>query len=197
MIDMKDKRLIFYNKIKGLDDKTYLKYSLKYQLAPVIMAFKPGMTINLPREKYEADWPIYSKYIEEELGIKSAVLRNSPKSIILFFYRNCLIEELLQNEEVQSFLKPFGYETTNVEVAVKYLQKRYEVEHCPHELGIFLGIHLKDVQDYILYPEKECLLCSYWKVYNNVEQAKNIFASFDAAKVKMLNTLLEELQAVA
>lgn len=196
-IDMKDKRLIFYNKIKGLDDKAYLKYSLKYQLAPVIMGFKPGMTINLPRHKYEADWPIYSQHIEEELGVKSAMLRSSQKSIIIFFYRSCLIEDLLQDEEVQTFLKPFGYNTTSVQSAVAYLQKRYELEHCPHELGIFLGIHLKDVKDYMLCPDKECLLCSYWKVYNDVENAKTTFANFDAAKVSMLNALLRELQVAA
>ena len=194
---MKDKRLIFYNKIKALDEKTYLKYSLRYQLAPVIMGFKPGMTINLSREKYEADWPIYSQYIEEELGIKSAILRSSSRSIILLFYRRCLIEELLQNQEIKAFLEPFGYETSSVEKAIICLQKRYEVEHCPHELGIFLGIHIKDVKDYMLCPNKECLLCSYWKVYNNVEDAKTTFARFDLAKVKMLNTLLEELQIAA
>lgn len=194
---MKDKRLIFYNKIKGLDDKTYLKYSLKYQLAPVIMGFKPGMTINLAREKYEADWPVYSQYIEEELGIKSAILRSSSRSIILLFYRPCLMEEVLNNQEIRAFLEPFGYEMSSPEKAVECLQKRYEVEHCPHELGVFLGIHIKDVKDYMLCPNKECLLCSYWKVYNNVEDAKTTFALFDLAKVKMLNTLLEELQVAA
>lgn len=194
---MKDKRLIFYKKIKGLDDKEYLKYSLKYQLAPVIMGFKPGMTINLPRERYAMDWLVYSNYIEEELGIKSAILRYSSKSIIIFFYRTCLIESLLQNKEIASFLKAFNYDTTSVQGAVAHLQKRYKVEHCPHELGIFLGIDLADVQDYMLCPDKKCLLCSYWKVYNNVEAAKVTFASFDLAKVKMLNTLLEELQVAS
>lgn len=194
---MKDKRLIFYNKIKGLDEKSYLKYSLKYQLAPVIMGFKPGMTINLSREKYETEWLIYSRYIEEELGIKSAILRYSTKSIIIFFYRTCLVEDLLKDREIEVFLKGFNYNTTSVNAAVLDLQKRYQVEHCPHELGIFLGIDLKDVKDYILCPDKKCLLCSYWKVYNNVEAAKITFANFDLAKVKMLNTLLEELQVAS
>ncbi|WP_054740878.1 DUF3793 family protein [Cellulosilyticum ruminicola] len=191
---MKNKRLVFYRTIKGLDDKMYLKYSLKYQLAPVIMGFKPGMTINLPREKYEKDWASYSEYIESELQIKSAVLRYSNKSIIIFFYRNCLIEDLLQDKEIRLFLKQFAYDTTSVIGAVKHLQKRYNEEHCPHELGVLLGIDLKDVQDYIQCPDKECLLCSYWKVYNNVEIAKITFANFDLAKSKMLNSLLEELK---
>ncbi len=192
---MKDKRLVFYKTIKELDDRAYLKYSLKYQLAPVIMGFKPGMTINLSRDKYEKDWLTYSKYIESELEVKSAVLRYSTKSIIIFFYRECLIERLLQDVEIINFLDKFAYDTSSVACAVEHLQARYKTEHCPHELGVFLGIDLKDVKDYMQCPNKECLLCSYWKVYNNIEMAKVTFANFDLAKVKMLNSLLEELQS--
>ena len=144
---MKDKRLIFFNKIKGLDDTSYLKYSLKYQLAPVIMGFKPGMTINLPSEKYQTKWSIYRQFIEQDLGVKSIILRNSPKSMIILFYRDCLIECLLEQKSIREFLQPFGYDVNHAELAVLHLQKRYKEEHCPHELGVFLGIALEDVKE--------------------------------------------------
>ena len=191
---MRDKRLIFFNKIRGLDDTSYLKYSLKYQLAPVIMGFKPSMTINLPSDKYEKDWDVYNQFIEKDLGVKSMILRKSERSMIILFYRPCLIECLLEEKEIRDFLEPFGYNVTSVERAILHLKERYQKEHCPHELGVFLGIALEDVKDYMLYPEKECLMCSYWKVYNNLEVAQTKFAQYDLAKVKMLNALLEELE---
>lgn len=189
---MKQRRLIFYNTIKALDDLTALKFSLKYQLAPIIMGFKPSMTINLSKNKKM--WQLYEMEILKELGVACQTLREKEGAFILLFYKDCLIEALLEDVAVRSFLQDLDYPVHSSEQAIKTLKERYETYHCPHELGVFLGIALKDVKDYMTCPNKTCLLCGYWKVYNDLDAAQQTFNNYDLAKETMLNHLLGELE---
>mgnify|MGYP002197944272 CR=1 FL=1 len=79
----------------------------------------------------------------------------------------------------------------SVEEALEILQVRYELYNCPHELGIFLGFPLEDVKDFMECKEKKCLLCGYWKVYNNTIEAKKIFDKYDEIKEYTIKNILK------
>lgn len=194
---MGQKRLIFYNSIKKLSDKKYLEYYLRYQLAPVIMGFKPSMTLTIGGQNGSKDCKVYSDEIITNLGLKYVKVRECNEREILFIYRECLIEHLLEDKEIRAFLETFQYPLNSVQEAILYLAERYKVCHCPHELGVFLGFDLADVKDYICGTQKKCLICGYWRVYNNASKAKETFRNYDLAKYKMLGILLEELQQVS
>ena len=55
-------------------------------------------------------------------------------------------------------------------------------ESYPHEMGIFLGYPLEDVRGFILHEGKDSRYTGYWKVYGDVEQAKQTFQAYDNAK---------------
>ena len=74
---------------------------------------------------------------------------------------------------------------------VNTLKSRYEQYHCPHEIGIFLGIPIKDVKDFIECTTKKCLLCKYWKVYNDSAKAEIIFNTYDKIKEYTMETILK------
>ena len=190
---MKNKKIIFFSCLKKLENSTvYLEYYLKYQLAPVIMGFKPGMTLNVGERNVGSAYKNYSVVINK-LGLKCCLLRKGKNADILFIYKPCLIEELLKQREIRDFLKMFGYAIESLEEAINCLQKRYAIYHCPHELGIFLGFPIEDVCMYMKNPDEVCQLCGYWKVYHDVEGAKRIFAAYDKAKEDMICLLLNEL----
>lgn len=191
---LKEKRIIFYDYLKQLEDKQYLSCYFKYQLAPVIMGFKPSMTITLRKCNSRNMNQEEIENIIKGLGLKVITLRENRDADILLIYRECLIEALLEDEQIRTFLEEVGYGMQSVEQVIEYLVYRYEDCHCPHELGVFLGFNLEDVRDYMNESSKECLLCGYWRVYNNVENAKQTFKNYDLAKDKMLSSLLEELQ---
>lgn len=65
---------------------------------------------------------------------------------------------------------------------VNTLKDRYEKYNCPHELGVFLGYPLDDVRDFMEYNNKKCLGCGYWRVYNDITRAKEIFSKYDKVK---------------
>ena len=53
----------------------------------------------------------------------------------------------------------------------------------PHEIGIFLGYPLYDVDCFIHH--KRCKYVGYWKVYSNLKNAKKQFNRYECAKRTM------------
>lgn len=185
----------FYNCIVELDEYTYLENHLKYTLSPVIHGVKPSITMTITRHKNLVDkWNRYGDRILKKLGLRWAVLRKTQAGSILLIYKRSLVEKAVEALEVREFLMKIGYQSFDADQAVNYLVERYNQYHCPHELGIFLGIPLEDVKDFINCSEKKCLFCGYWKVYNNLEYALETFKAYDNAKKEMLYELIEVLQ---
>ena len=104
-------------------------------------------------------------------------------------------EEELSNyifrKENKLFLTKLGYnDENNLDVYLKMLKRRYEEFNCPHELGIFLGFPLNDVKDFMNCKDKKCLSCGYWLVYNNLQEAQEIFSKYDKVKAHTVNYIL-------
>jgi hypothetical protein len=190
---IKEKRILFYDSIRDLDSKQYINYYLKYQLSPVIMGDKPSVTLTVKKEAEGKIKKEESLATIKELGLLYVVLRETPQAIILLVYRESLISGVLKNREVRNILQGLGYDLSSIRSTMACLVKRYTHCHCPDELGIFLGFALEDVKDYMEANIKQCLLCGYWKVYNDVGKAKETFAKYDQAKCTMLEQILGEL----
>lgn len=185
----------FYNKIRQLDDEAYFKYYFKYQLAPVIMGFKPSTTLSITQNRgISYQWKIYHKKALQELGLEIISLRKCNDKEVFLIYKNCLIQNVLEDSANKEFLEEIGYKIESVNSVLNSLIKRYTEVHCPHELGIFLGIPIDDVRDFVSDTKKECLTCGYWKVYNNLQEAQCIFKNYDQAKQKILDMVLGELE---
>lgn len=58
------------------------------------------------------------------------------------------------------------------------------------EKGIFLQYPLEDVTSFVENKGKNFLLSGYWKVYHNIERAKEIFSSYDKAKEELIKEIL-------
>ena len=60
----------------------------------------------------------------------------------------------------------------------------------PHEIGVFLGYPVEDVEGYMQNDGKNFLLVGYWKVYGEKEQALRLFASYDEAREQTVREVL-------
>lgn len=59
------------------------------------------------------------------------------------------------------------------------LKKRIQKEACfPHEIGLFLGYPLEDVEGFIKNKGRNCESCGIWKVYCNAGEKQLLFAKF-------------------
>lgn len=167
-----------------------LRLRLVMQTAPLLKGIKYSCILVVKH----ADW----KLVRQELAhtdIVCEVLHKSRNKHVIFLYRRNAINEHLQQDTVRNFLLQFGYQGRFLEDFLPLLKKRmgcfYENnESFPHEIGIFLGYPMEDIEGFIANEGRNYLLCGYWKVYSDLSRAKKIFRKFDDAKDKATRELL-------
>lgn len=184
---------IFKN-IDSIEKKTYLKYIILYYGAPTFYSNKPSTVITFNKfginmyglwKKYKED------YIDNKLYKYIDLYDNGERCTVLFYDERKLINTIYCKDNME-FLQMYGY-NSNMDLfeILNYLKKRY-YNFCPHEIGIFLGFPVKDVKEFIYGEKNNCLLCGYWKVYYNLEEAKRIFALYDEAKNHALKEIVSK-----
>lgn len=189
------KTIDFYNKINLMHSKEYLESFLTYICSPIIAELKPAITLTLDKnnEKLFFSWHQFGSSFLNTVNLNYIILGTVEDSkLIIMIYDKKMLENELLKDPVREFLIGLGY-PNQVDV-LKYLTTlmiRYEKYHCPHELGIFLGIPIEDVKDFMNCTPKKCLLCGYWKVYNNLQQAKNTFKLYDIVKSYTIDRILK------
>ncbi|MGG7179338.1 DUF3793 family protein [Clostridium paraputrificum] len=188
----------FYSKLRNMDDKEYVENFLIYNSATVLAGHKTASTVTLKKtgDDNYSKWIRYGRSFIEEIGLDYIELRETKESIIILIYNDDVLKDYIFEEEHHKFLINLGYsKEKNLELALEKLKERYDLYKCPHELGLFLGIPFNDVRDFMECTEKQCLLCGYWKVYNDCNTAIKIFNKYDLIKEHTVNYILKELNS--
>ena len=104
----------------------------------------------------------------------------------LMIFREEALRECLEKRENREYLGRRGYPADQREKLLECKRRLQSYHrHCeefPHEIGIFLGYPVWDVEEYIRHQGKDYLMNGYWKVYRYPGQAEKIFREYDAAK---------------
>lgn len=162
-----------------------------FQCAPVLLGIKPSNLLIIEPSKLPM-----AQQLLRRAGVGIRTLFYSPgRKVILFVYRQGMIEDLLGAEENLEFLKEYGYEDAGFSRILSRLQKRYcrymsDRREFPHELGVLLGYPLEDVKGFIRHNGENFLCSGYWKVYANAEEAQKTFRLYDTVR-KGLSELTE------
>ncbi|MEG2738151.1 DUF3793 family protein [Clostridium sp.] len=193
---MEKKLKEFMSILKGMSGVEYFEKYMLFLLAPVVSGFKPSSTITLKKDSKEYFiWNNHKEVFLNKINLDYKILREDDRAVIVLIYSSKRLSKFVENIDVRSFLYKLGYNMDwQIEEFLNKLVERYNIYHCPHELGIFLGIPLKDVIDFMECSNKKCLLCGYWKVYNNFENATSTFKKYDESKETMLNYLIAEYE---
>ena len=109
-------------------------------------------------------------------GFAFILLREDEERLLVYVCHRARLEKYLFAPDVMAFLARFGYEYGSVEEALKQL-KRHMSGEFPHEIGIFLGYPLADVRGFLRDPNSY-VLCGYWKVYENADEATKTFERY-------------------
>lgn len=116
--------------------------------------------------------------IFREKGVEIRALTTTNNRTLIYVFRNKQLQERLQSPQIQAFLSTYGYHDFTVEGALQTLETALTKSDFPHEIGVFLGYPLEDIQGFILNEGKNSYITGCWKVYHNPEHAQLIFAKY-------------------
>ncbi len=148
--------------------------------APTLCGLKPASLFapkmdedRLRREMHalEMEWAAHGLRLHRvQTGNGTLVLVQRPQ----------MIAQMLESPDEADFLWGRGYPVEDVERAVDTLVARMEAGgEFPHEVGLFLGYPLADVEGFIAHEGRDSLAQGAWKVYADVEAARRAFESFE------------------
>lgn len=175
----------FFELLSKMNREDYMKNFITYLISPVIAGGKPSSTVTLTGgiDGLYGTWQSIGKEYLKELQLDSIELRKDKDTLVILIYKKENLKKTLFKEDSIKFLSKIGYsKECNLKELLEILVERYNMFHCPHELGIFLGIPLEDVKAFMDCSEDKCLVCGYWKVYDNIEKAEKIFSYYDKSK---------------
>ena len=120
-------------------------------------------------------------------GLHMMVLSYPCKNrALIYIFRPCMLQKELNLPENRSLMEKLGYEDARIGCCLNQLrQKLTEHTEFPHEIGCFLGYPTEDVIGFMKH--EKCCYHGVWKVYGNVEKAKELFARYESCTRKCMD----------
>ena len=159
-------------------DERQFERLLALHCAPVLKNRKASNMFHVEKDAFEdlhATLALYHEKLEKK-GICLRLFQQNKERVTVFVYRRRRLSLLLQREDVRVFLQRYGYPSLGLSEILDHLDRRLdEAEGYPHEIGVFLGYPLYDVEpwssvgirqyvtrnDVILYSVDENRSCVY------------------------------------
>lgn len=155
-------------------------YELLRHCAPTLANVKIGSLFSVKCPSLfllQRSIAVKSKDLQKK-GVYIQVLKVKNAMALIYVYRKKQLETLLQQEEIQSFLQGYGYESFGVEEVLQRLESQLRDQDFPHQIGVFLGYPLEDIRGFILHGGKNCYCTGVWKVYHEPERAIKTFQKY-------------------
>lgn len=185
--------------------KKELRYDVEFVLAqycmPTICKRKPSNLIQINKRLILDSYTEFYKLLETEVmqfECNNSIIFENDRMAIILIYNMQLLDMLLLNDNVMAFLKSYQYndKSLNIIEYLNHFKERYLL-YCknegvfPHEIGIFLGYPLADVEGFIKNHGQNYILNGFWKVYQDREKAEEIFVMYQRLREIAIKLLLD------
>lgn len=170
----------------------YVSELLAYQCMPTLLKLKPASLITVDKGLVPDVREIYSlirSYLDQ-YSCSFMTFQETESRLYLFLYSEYLLSQAITAGNRQSFLESLEYPVgkEQMDLTLSQLGKRFRnywiTGGFPHEIGIFLGYPLADVEGFILHGGRNYILCGMWKVYQRVKVAEAAFYNFRRIKTR-------------
>ena len=157
------------------------EHTVIYYCAPTLAGIK---TANLFCQDFQSPW-------ERDSMIAAWNRKLNPSGIYVTILRTRGQRKKLKRNltavRARVLLKRFGYRSLEIEDALFRLRGRFTAEEdFPHEIGLFLGYPIEDVEGFIANGGKGCKCSGCWKVYGDVEKAQALFDSYKECRRRLM-----------
>lgn len=175
---------------------SYILFLLANSSMPTLLKVKPSNLICF-QKKYITNRKGFFRLLEKELNSFHShyqVLFEDEKGMYILVYNNEMIQGVIREHKNHWLLE--GYRACNrkedFDYNIQFLQERF-MEYktgktqFPHEIGLFLGYPIEDVESYIKNKGEDYIICGIWKVYHNVDAAVHTFGKYNELKEKAMS----------
>ncbi|MGP8320167.1 MAG: DUF3793 family protein [Methanosarcinaceae archaeon] len=161
-----------------------LFYRIVRCTAATIAGRKPATLMNISNDNGGMlnIWDNYRVNIFSKSEINYYELKRTGKNAIVLFFNQNRLNELLKNESVKKFLSEWGYEFDSIEHVLDMLRRRYAICSCPPEIGVFLGIPLKDVKGFMGLNSLRNTKCGMWRIYGDPAASEKLMNEYRSAR---------------
>ena len=132
-----------------------------FHCSPVLLGIKPANLVSLVKD--DAGMPAASlmQHYKRKLakhGVSILPLCERERQTVILVYREDLLTETLQCPKKQKILDKIGYPAKgNVQELLFHLRGRFtDPTEFPHEIGLFLGYPLEDVEGFCRKKGADC-----------------------------------------
>ena len=175
--------------------------TIAFHSAPTLLGVKCANLISFDRN--ERTMAEYLREFTEKMsvsGLCAVQLCKCRERTLVYIYNEKMLSAWLGMPQIQDLLSEYGY-TADMSIREKLdlLASRMSCGSFPHEIGAFLGYPVGDIRGFISNSGKNCLLCGYWKVYENADKARQTFKTYDRCRAILFDRLksgLDLFQAV-
>lgn len=159
---------------------------LAFHCGPALMGVKPGNLMALKNHEYDKFKDNLVK-LNTELNPKGIYLETvyrGPVHSLVLVYREDRLKKCLSCEKKCRMLYEEGYpRELDIKGYIEHLKIRVmENGGFPHEIGIFLGYPIEDIEGFIQNKGQDFKLNGYWKVYGDTLEAEELFAKFNKSR---------------
>ena len=155
------------------------KFKLLYHLSATLTGIKPVtiMRFKKPEPAFTEcsyctrQWQEVSRHFQGQQTLNMRILDHNQRGESMVFYHREACRRLLSISSVKDFMKKrgliYGGETINapdrfIDLCLKEYQQNGSL---PVEMGLLMGIPLKDVKGYIKADKRDHILTAGWRIY--------------------------------
>ena len=170
---------------RNYNNHSRFEHTLAFHCAPAMAGIKAADLISWPGAPEETLTLL--EEFNKSMGPTGIKLRRMcfcrGRSLILV-YREKRLKEYLAREEVQVLLERDGYPVEDgLEAMLEYLaQRMLDTPGFPHEVGLFLGYPVEDVEGFRKHDGRNFKFSGLWKVYSDEERARACFHQYNCCR---------------
>lgn len=176
-------------------ERCAIENDLAMHTAPTLLGVKCANLISVKQsEKTISEYLTESGISGSSGTLRARVLCRCRERILVYVYQEHMLSAWLSTGQVRDFLEEYGYcSDMDIDTMLDILASRMKCGDFPHEIGAFLGYPIGDIRGFIDNQGKNCLMCGYWKVYENAASAQKTFQMYDRCRKILCDRLKKGL----
>ena len=167
--------------------------------SPALMGIKPANLVTIDFTSFPQSFSVLASLNTtlNKDGIFFTPLAVADNKLLLMVYNRILLSRCFAVPEHRRFLLDHkypvqqGFAAIMAELAARFASAWSQTGEFPHEIGLFLGYPLGDVQGFIKNHGKNYKLSGIWKVYGDAEEARHLFKQYSECTKRCTEQFLQ------